>query len=89
MMVEGLKLFLVSLIYTLPALIIGVFSFISLWSAIRSLSYITHVNGITLTSHILFSVLGGTILVGLIIVGLYILLIYPIIAVAIGKHGLL
>jgi hypothetical protein len=37
MMVDGFKLFLVYLIYTLPALIIGIFSFISLWSAIRSI----------------------------------------------------
>jgi hypothetical protein len=85
MMVDGFKLFLVFLIYTLPALIIGIFSFISLGSAIRSLSYITNVNGTTLAPNMLFSVVGGTILVGLIIVGLYILVIYPIMAVAIGN----
>ena len=85
MMIDGLKLFLVYLIYTLPALIIGIFSFISMWSAMRSLSYITHLNGITSTPNMLFSVLGGTLLVGLIIVGLYILLIYPIMMVAIGN----
>jgi hypothetical protein len=85
MMVDGLRLFLVYLIYTLPALIIGIFSFISIWSAIRSLSYMTHINGITSTPNMLFSVLGSTLLVGLVIAGLYILVIYPIMMVAIGN----
>ncbi len=85
MMVEGFKLFLVYLLYTLPAIIIGIFLFISLWSSTRSLTYITQVSGINLTPDMLFSVLGGTVLVGSIIVGLYILIIYPIMAVAIGN----
>jgi hypothetical protein len=89
MMVDGLKLFLVYLIYTLPALIIGIFSFISMWSAIRSLSYMTQINGITSTPNMLFCVLGSTLLVGLIIVGLYILVIYPIMMVAIGNRPII
>jgi uncharacterized membrane protein len=66
-------------------MIIVVFTFISLWAAIRSLTYVTKVSGATLNPDMLFSVLGSTILVGLIIVGLYILMIYPIMAVAIGN----
>ena len=89
MMVDGLRLFLVYLIYTLPALIIGIFSFISIWSAIRSLSYMTHINGITSTPNMLFSVLGSTLLVGLVIAGLYILVIYPIMMVAIGNRPII
>jgi Protein of unknown function (DUF4013) len=85
MMIDGLKLFLVYLIYTLPALIVSIFSFISLWSAIKSITYITQINGATLTPDMLLSVLGGTILVGLIIAGLYIIIVYPIMAVAIGN----
>lgn len=85
LMVEGIKLFLVYLIYTLPAIIIGLFSFFSFLSAIKSLTYITQNNGTTLTPDILFNVLGGSILVGMIIIGLYILVIYPIMAVAIGN----
>ena len=85
MMIDGLKLFLVYLVYTLPALIISIFSFLSLWSAIKSLTYITQINGATLTPDMLLSVLGGTVLVGLIIAGLYIIIVYPIMAVAIGN----
>jgi hypothetical protein len=85
MMIDGLKLFLVYLVYTLPALIISIFSFLSLWSAIKSLTYITQINGATITPDMLLSVLGGTVLVGLIIAGLYIIIVYPIMAVAIGN----
>jgi hypothetical protein len=85
MMTDGFKLFLVYLIYTFPAIIISIFSYISLWSALKSLIDITHANGVVLTPNMLFSVLGGSILVGLIIIGIYILIVYPIMAVAIGN----
>ncbi len=85
MMVEGIKLFLVYLIYTLPAILIGIFSFFSFLSAVKSLTYITSTSGSTLTPDMLFNVLGGSVLVGMIIAGLYILIIYPIMAVAIGN----
>ncbi len=85
MLVEGIKVFLVYLIYSLPAVIIGIFSFISLWSSIWSLTYVTQMSGSTMTPDMLFSVLGGTAIVGLLIAGIYSLVIYPIIAVAIGN----
>jgi len=85
MLVEGIKLFLVYLIYSLPAIIIGIFSFISLWSSVSSITYITQSTGGTLTPEMFFSILGGTALVGLIFAGLYTLVIYPIMAVAIGN----
>ena len=85
MLVEGIKLFLVYLIYSLPAIIIGIFSFISLWSSISSITYITQANGGTLTPEMFFSIFSGTALVGLIFAGLYSLVIYPIMAVAIGN----
>ena len=85
MLVEGIKLFLVYLIYSLPAIIIGIFSFISLWSSISSITYITQSSGGTLTPEMFFSIFGGTALVGLIFAGLYSLVIYPIMAVAIGN----
>jgi len=68
-----------------PAIIIGIFSFISLWSSVSSITYITQSTGGTLTPEMFFSILGGTALVGLIFAGLYTLVIYPIMAVAIGN----
>lgn len=85
MLVEGIKLFLVYLIYSLPAIIIGIFSFISLWSSVSSITYITQASGGTLTPEMFFSIFSGTALVGLIFAGLYSLVIYPIMAVAIGN----
>ena len=84
MLVEGIKLFLVYLIYFLPAIIIGIVSFVSFWSSIMSLTYMTPVNG-TISPTTLFSLLGGTAIIGLIITGVYSLVIYPIMAVAIGN----
>ena len=85
MLVEGIKLFLVYIIYSLPAIIIGIISFISLWSSLMSLTHITQVNGTTVTPDMFFTLFGGTALIGLIIAGLYTLVIYPIMAVAIGN----
>lgn len=85
MLVEGIKLFLVYLIYSLPAIIIGIFSFISLWSSVSSITYITQASGGTLTPEMFFSIFSGTALVGLIFAGLYSLVIYPIMAVAVGN----
>ena len=85
MFVDGIKLFLVYLIYSLPAIIIGVFSIISLWSSIRSLTYVTQMSGNTITPEMVVSLFGGTALVGLVIAGIYALIIYPIMAVAIGN----
>jgi hypothetical protein len=85
MLVDGFKIFIVYLIYTLPTMIIGILSFISLWSSINSMIYITQINGTVLTPDMIFNVLGGTALIGLIIAGLYTLIIYPILAVAIGN----
>jgi hypothetical protein len=85
MLFEGIKVFLVYLIYSLPALIIGIFSFISLWSSLWSLTYGAQLSGTTMTPDMLFSILGGTALIGLLIAGIYSLVIYPIIAIAIGN----
>jgi hypothetical protein len=85
MFMEGLKVFLVYLAYSLPAIIIGIISFISLWSSLRSLAYATQLTGSMMTPDMFFSILGGTALIGLIIAGIYTLVIYPIMAVAIGN----
>ena len=85
MLIDGVKLFLVYLIYSLPAIIIGIFSVISLWSSLRSLTYITQTSGGNITPDAFFNILGGTFLIGMIIAGLYILVIYPIMAVAVGN----
>jgi hypothetical protein len=85
MFVDGIKLFLVYLIYSLPAIIIGVFSIISLWSSIWSLTYVTQMSGNTFTPEMIVSLFGGTALVGLVVAGIYALIIYPIMAVAIGN----
>ena len=85
MFVDGIKLFLVYLIYSLPAIIIGVFSIISLWSSIRSLTYVTQMSGNTITPDMVVSLFGGTAPAGLVIAGIYSLIIYPIMAVAIGN----
>ena len=85
MLIDGVKLFLVYLIYSLPAIIIGIFSVISLWSSLRSLIYITQTSGGNITPDAFFNILGGTFLIGMIIAGLYILVIYPIMAVAVGN----
>ena len=85
MLVEGIKLLLVYIIYSLPAIIIALISFISLWSSLKSLTYITQANGTTVTPDMFFAFFGGTVLIGLIIAGLYSLVIYPIMAVAIGN----
>ncbi len=85
MFIDGIKLFLVYLIYSLPAIIIGVFSIISLWSSIWSLTYVTQMSGNTITPEMIVSLFGGTALVGLVVAGIYALIIYPIMAVAIGN----
>ena len=85
MFVDGIKLFLVCMIYSLPAIIIGVFSIISLWSSIWSLSYVTQMSGNTITPEMVVSLFGGTALVGFVVAGIYVLIIYPILAVAIGN----
>lgn len=85
MLVDGIKVFLVQLVYVLPAIIIGALSLLSLWSSLWSLTYMSQASGTTLTPDMVFGILGGTALVGLIIAGIYTLLIYPIMAVAIGN----
>jgi hypothetical protein len=85
MMIDGIKVFVVYLVYSLPAIIISVFSLISMWYSIVSLDHITQISGTTLTPEMVFSIFGGTALVGLIIAGIYILVIYPIMAVGIGN----
>lgn len=85
MLIDGIKLFIVQLIYMLPAIIIGILSIISLWSSLWSLTYTAQVSGSTLTPDMIFGILGGFALLGLIIAGIYSLVIYPIMAVAIGN----
>jgi hypothetical protein len=85
MLVDGIKLFIVYLIYSLPAIIIGIISFISLWSSLMSLTYVTQTSGNVLTPEMFLSIFGGSALIGLIIAGIYSLVIYPIMAVAIGN----
>ena len=84
MFVEGIKLFLVYMIYSLPAIIISSISFSSLWSSLMSLTNITQTSG-TVTPNMFLALTGSTAIIGLIIAGIYILVIYPIMAVAIGN----
>ena len=85
MLVDGIKLILVYVTYTLPSIIIGIFSFISLWSSMWSMAYVTQVSGSAVTPDIIFSIFGGTALIGIVVAGIYSLLIYPVMAVAIGN----
>ncbi len=85
MFVEGIKLFLVYMIYSLPALIIIIISFISLWASLISLTNIVQASGNTVTPNMFLALTGSSAIIGLIIAGLYILVIYPIMAVAIGN----
>jgi Protein of unknown function (DUF4013) len=85
MFVEGIKLFLVYMIYSLPAIIIIIISFISLWASLISLTNIIQASGNTVTPNMFLALTGSSAIIGLIIVGLYILVIYPIMAVAIGN----
>lgn len=85
MFVDGLKVFLVQIIYILPAIIIGAISLLSLWSSLWSLTYMAQANGTSLSPEMLFGIFGGSALVGLIIAGIYSLVIYPIMAVALGN----
>jgi hypothetical protein len=85
MLVDGIKVCVVYLVYSLPAIIIGVFSLISMWYSLVSMAQITQLSGTTLTPEMVFSIFGGTAIAGFIIAGLYSLVIYPIMAVAIGN----
>ena len=85
MFVEGIKLFLVYMIYSLPAIIIIIISFISLWASLISLTNIIQASGNTVTPNMFLALTGSSAIIGLIIAGLYILVIYPIMAVAIGN----
>ena len=85
MFVEGIKLFLVYMIYSLPAIIIIIISFISLWASLISLTNIIQASGNTVTPNMFLALTGSSAIIELIIAGLYILVIYPIMAVAIGN----
>jgi hypothetical protein len=84
MLIDGIKIFLVNIIYTLPALIISIFLFVTLWSSIWSMSYLSQISG-SASPDIFYSIFGGTFLLGIIVAGIYMLVIYPIIAVALGN----
>jgi hypothetical protein len=85
MFVDGIKVFLVYLLYTLPAIIIGIYSLVVLFSTLYSLTYLYPTTVPLSNATLINSILGGSVIFGIIFSIIYIIVIYPIIAVALGN----
>ncbi len=83
MLVEGIKLFLVYIIYLLPAIIIILYSVITFALAMYSFSYLNPTAAMNPT--IIYSLMGGSFLFGIGFSIIYSLIVYPIMAVGIGN----
>ncbi|UTB33645.1 MAG: DUF4013 domain-containing protein [Methanobacterium sp. ERen5] len=83
MLVDGIKLFLVHIIYMLPAMILVIYSFLALSMALHSFSYINPATTLNLAT--VYSLIGGSIALGFGSAIIYSLIIYPIMAVGIGN----
>lgn len=83
MLVDGIKIFLVKIIYMLPALIIGIYSIFMFAMALQSFSKINPATAID--PSIIYSLIGGSAALGIGFAIIYGLLVYPIMAVGIGN----
>ena len=84
MLVDGIKVFVVYIVYFLPAILIMIFSVISIWYSIMSFAAMQTV-GTMMSPELLFGMFGGTALAGIIISMIYMLVITPIMAIAIAN----
>lgn len=83
MLVDGIKLFLVYIIYMLPAIIIGIYSVFAFIMALHSFGNLNPAT--TIDPTIIYSLLGGSAAFGIGFALIYILIIYPIMAVGVGN----
>jgi len=85
MLVDGIKVFLVYLIYLLPAIIIGIYSLVVMFSTLYSLSYLYPSTMATANPAIFTTIFTGSVIFGIIFSMIYAIVIYPIMAVALGN----
>jgi hypothetical protein len=85
MFVEGLKVFLVYILYLLPAIIIGIYSLVVLFSALYSLTYLNPSVTPMTNPTIISSILGGSVIFGILFSSIYSIVVLPILAVALGN----
>jgi len=83
MLVDGIKLFLVKIIYMLPAIIIGIYSIFMFAMALHTFSYLNPATAINPT--VIYSLIWGSAALGIGFAIIYSLLVYPIMAVGIGN----
>lgn len=83
MLVDGIKLFLVHIIYMLPAMILVIYSIFAFAMALHSFSNLNPAT--TLTPTVIYSLIGGSAAVGFVLAAIYSLIVYPIMAVGIGN----
>lgn len=83
MLVDGIKLFLVHIIYMLPAMILVIYSILAFTMALHSFSYLNPTTALNPT--VIYSLIGGSAAVGFVVAAIYSLIIYPIMAVGIGN----
>jgi len=83
MLVDGIKLFLVHILYMLPAIIIGIYSILMFAVALHTFSYLNPATAINPT--IIYSLFGGSAALGIGFAIIYSLVVYPIMAVGIGN----
>ena len=83
MLVDGIKLFLVHIIYMLPAIIIGIYSILMFIITLHTFSSLNPAT--TINPTILYSLIGGSAALGIGFALIYSLFVYPIMAVGIGN----
>lgn len=83
MLVDGIKLFLVYIIYMLPATIIGIYSILMFAIALQTFSYVNPAT--TINPTMIYSLFGGSAALGIGFAIIYSLVVYPILAVGIGN----
>lgn len=83
MLVDGIKMFLVHIIYMLPAMILVIYSIFTVSMALYSFSYLNPTTALNPT--IIYSLIGGSAALGIGCALIYSLIIYPIMSVGIGN----
>jgi hypothetical protein len=84
MIVDGIKVFLVGIIYSLPAIVITAVSMIAIWGSLSSIAAMQGM-GTTVSPTTALGMFTGIGLVGILIAILYMLIITPILYVAIAN----
>jgi hypothetical protein len=83
MLLDGIKLFLVYIIYMLPAIIIAIYSIMMFAIALHSLTYLNPAT--TINPTIIYGLIGGNVALGIGFAIVYSLIVHPIMAVGIGN----